>query len=70
MIVPETVGEIVAVLDGGVSQRGSPLWRPVSRHPARGGQVFMLDVSARFFKSGSTTLSVASVADAKAFLAT
>ena len=34
------------------------------------GQVFMLDVSTRFFKSGQATLSVASVTDAKAFLAT
>ena len=32
--------------------------------------MFMLDVSTRFFKSGQATLSVASVADAKAFLAT
>jgi hypothetical protein len=70
MAVPKTVGEIVAVLDGGVSYSRSPLRRPVRRHPARDGQVFMLDVSARFFKSGQTTLSVASVADAKAFLAT
>jgi hypothetical protein len=30
----------------------------------------MLDVNTRFFKSGHATLSVASVADAKAFLAT
>jgi hypothetical protein len=66
MAVPKTVGEIIAVLDGGVSQCRLPLWRLVRRHPARGGQVFMLDMSARFFKSGQTMLSVASVADAKA----
>jgi hypothetical protein len=42
----------------------------VRRHPERGGQVLMLDVSTRFFKSGQATLSVASVTDAKAFLAT
>jgi hypothetical protein len=34
------------------------------------GQVFTLDVSAWFFKRDQATLSVASVADAKAFLAT
>ena len=38
------------------------------RHPARGGQVFMLDVSAGFFKRDQATLSVASVVDAKASL--
>ena len=68
--VPKTVGEIVAVVDGGVSQSRSPLRRPVRRHPARGGPVFMLDVRTRFFKSGQATLSVDSVTDAKAFLAT
>jgi hypothetical protein len=66
MAVRKTVGEIVAVLDGDVSQCRSRLRRPVRRHPARGGQVFMLDVSTRFFKSGQATLSVASVVDAKA----
>jgi hypothetical protein len=67
MAVPKTVGEIVAVVDGGVSQSRSPLRRPVRRHPERDGQVFMLDVSARFFKRDQATLSVAPVADAKAF---
>ena len=59
-----------AVVDGGVSQSRSPLRRPVRRHPARGGQVFLLDVSAWFFKRDQATLSVASVVDAKAFKAT
>jgi hypothetical protein len=68
MAVPKTVGEIVAVLDGGVSQCGSPLRQPVRRHPARGGQVFTLDVSTRFFKSGQVTLSVASAVDAESVL--
>jgi len=66
MAVPKTVGEIVAVLDGGVSQCRLPLWRPVRRHPERGGQVITLDVSTRFFKSGQATLSVTAVVDAKA----
>ena len=69
MVVPKTVGEVVAVVDGGVSGDGRPCG-DLSGDPARGGQVFVLDVSTRFFKSGQATLSVASVADAKAFLAT
>jgi hypothetical protein len=50
-----TVRWTVAVLSGGIP---------------RGVARCSLDVSTRFFKSGQATLSVASVADAKAFLAT
>jgi hypothetical protein len=55
MAVPKTVGEIVAVPDGGVSQDRSSLRRPARRHPERDGQVFMLDVSTGFFKSDQAT---------------
>ena len=65
MAVPKTVGEIIAVPDGGVSQDGSSL-RPARRHPERAGQVFMLDVSTGFFRSRETRQRgfVASVVDA------